>query len=807
MNQIKNIENFRAMSLNDYNESIPLNLSNQEFTLFFLNVNDDIKKVILDNEQLFNKVMMIPPNRYKKTIIELVSDNVREHIIEVGRKYNTIYYQKNLFMYLEKMNYDKFSYFINLYNLNGENFMIDKNEYLNKLQLDINEKEVLTKRFNPIVFLKAKNKYEVYIYAKFNILVDIKELKDGKLYFDNDIFVEYDLLKNISPKHIKKLLRALQEKDNTLDNNKLFISAIKIYSLFGYDNSKKIIDDFFTYATPLSCQSSARELHKDERRQFRLENQEKFYYYGMEQDVFLALQNGNFDILKNICLNTNSFNVLNEVKKIKKLINGLDNQETMQAIRKYILEEIQKRENYYQDKDINKYIKYYESISRKDKLMVEDIYNIFSKMHFNPEINEKGYVVKNSEITRFLLGNCKKNNDCLLRMVINKQALGINNELYNVVNNYSKIKKEIACNKELSLYSLLDVIDISKVILYKLKPDELDITLNTLSKILNSRKYLKEDPDKIIKKVFALHKERKKRVYATFPFIKGKVDDMSYEVASLDDEALLCAGIDGGDCFKVGGLGEDFLRYCLTNENGGVMYIYNNNDKYILPFSRNGNMININSIDPKIKDEMTLQKIIKAVKNISMEWMNYPNSLIDLVTITDVHISDFMKNMSLDKITFAKAIPLDAPIYTDYNKDIVTNYIVANKENCKANYEEKLDVKFYQIRKKPYVYETDYDGDDERIDILINSINYTNIEYLCKNDTDKNNLKNNYKYLKASDYKYIYGNKDWFMAVDYDGNILSCILPFDYRAETEYKECLENYKNDILKGYNVKKKI
>ena len=125
-------------------------------------------------------------------------------------------------------------------------------------------------------------------------------LVDGKLYFDNDVFVEYDLLKNISPKHIKKLLRALQEKDNTLDNNKLFISAIKIYSLFGYDNSKKIIDDFFTYATPLSCQSSARELHKDERRQFRLENQEKFYYYGMEQDVFLALQNGNFDILKNI---------------------------------------------------------------------------------------------------------------------------------------------------------------------------------------------------------------------------------------------------------------------------------------------------------------------------------------------------------------------------------------------------------------------------------------------------------------------------------------------------------------------------
>lgn len=35
MNQIKNIENFRAMSLNDYNENIPLNLSNQDLLYFF----------------------------------------------------------------------------------------------------------------------------------------------------------------------------------------------------------------------------------------------------------------------------------------------------------------------------------------------------------------------------------------------------------------------------------------------------------------------------------------------------------------------------------------------------------------------------------------------------------------------------------------------------------------------------------------------------------------------------------------------------------------------------------------------------
>ena len=83
MNQIKNIENFRAMSLNDYNENIPLNLSNQEFTLFFLNVNDDIKKVILDNEQLFNKVTVkYNYDKYTEEELPTWKENLWEQILK-----------------------------------------------------------------------------------------------------------------------------------------------------------------------------------------------------------------------------------------------------------------------------------------------------------------------------------------------------------------------------------------------------------------------------------------------------------------------------------------------------------------------------------------------------------------------------------------------------------------------------------------------------------------------------------------------------------------------------------------------------
>ena len=59
----------------------------------------------------------------------------------------------------------------------------------------------------------------------------------------------------------------LKTKDKDINNNMIFISAIKLYMVFGLDNSKKIINDFFTYATDASLKRTSFELFKENRRE------------------------------------------------------------------------------------------------------------------------------------------------------------------------------------------------------------------------------------------------------------------------------------------------------------------------------------------------------------------------------------------------------------------------------------------------------------------------------------------------------------------------------------------------------------
>ena len=74
-------------------------------------------------------------------------------------------------------------------------------------------------------------------------------------------------------------------------------------------------------------------------------------------------------------------------------------------------------------------------------------------------------------------------------------------------------------------------------------------------------------------------------------------------------------------------------------------------------------------------------------------------------------MKEFMENMNLESIKFDKPIPLNTKIYTDYNKENVTNYIITKKfANNKINY--NIDnKKFYQKRDIPYIYDKNHDED------------------------------------------------------------------------------------------------
>lgn len=55
--------------------------------------------------------------------------------------------------------------------------------------------------------------------------------------------------------------------------------------------------------------------------------------------------------------------------------------------------------------------------------------------------------------------------------------------------------------------------------------------------------------------------------------------------------------------------------------------------------------------------------------------------------------------------------------------------------------------------------------------------------------------------LKVCDFVYIVGNKDWFIGVSRDDNILYATLPYDYRVCDEF----DSYRDKVLEFARIKR--
>ena len=783
----------------EYILTLNLNILN----ILYLNISDENKKILLDDFEIFDKIMNIPLNRVKKSIIDLSSDEIKNYIYNSKNLQNSQTGKKLIKEHLTKISDEQLTTLlendklkniieINILEYINNNFKID--EYLNVLLLN----KINTNNFNTLGLLKITNELELLVYTKFNLLIDTKE-------FTEEINVSYDFVKKVNRKHIMSLIELIKEKKEYDTNNQLFITVMKLYMIFGLDNSKKIINDFFTFATPASLKRVSYELFKENRREFRLKNQNKFYYHNMEKDFLEALNNEDLDFFKNFCLNTTDEYILNLIETTKNDLLYLSDLYKLNKIKEIIDSEITKRENYYKKMDTDKYYKYYKETSRKNKITLEELYSVLANVDINYQLTSDGKLILNKELNAFLLGNFKKDNDCVFRMVLNKHAFGLNRELYNIINNFSKIQEVVSKNKNLSLNSISDVIDISKIFLYNLAPNEMDITLETLSKLLNSRKYCTEEPKEIIKRALDLHLKRKEKIASAIEPVKGTYNNSKYKLAEFDNEDLLVCGIDTGSCLKVGGKGEDFFRFCLTNPKGLIFYIEHNNEKYVIPASINGNMLNINSIDPIIEDKDTFIEIINTIKYFSKEIIENPNNNIELASMTDIHLNKFLDNSKYEKIYFEKFIPLNETAYCDYNKKDVTNYIIYKKDETVTPKYFNNNNLFLQKRSIPYVFSPNHEYDKERISLMINSIAYTSIDYSKLKLKEKENEKFCYITKEIDDYIYIVGNKDWFIGIRKDKKIEKYLLPYDERAKEEFNKYLNLIEN-ALEDKNIKKR-
>lgn len=819
MNPAQILNFIKSISLDERQNLIKnpnlINLSNDKFRFIVFNLTDEEFKLLIEDSDVYSKIMNL--NDRKRSILTTLENTKFNFFKLMFENENSIKYASVFVEYLLKIDKNKFKKIntqINIENVVNNYFDFSNENEINKFlttrfkrELDSNYNDIFNtllnklknKKLNLSGLIKIKNYKELILYAKFGILLDVDNSLD-EITLQNGFVIPFDKIIHEKDSKINKIIELLRSKGESNDLELLEV-AIKLYYVFGFDYSKKIIEDKFTNMTESAINKIAEFNYKDDRREYRAKNQKKFYYYGMVLNVLYSLTNGSNEIFE--CL---SYYGGEEVQLIRKeflsLLENSNNETSLKAsIKDLLKEKIRIREQRYKEE-------YYKNFSEKYKqkekinLDINDIFKLLQNIDIVKVINE--YDDKTlSELRAFLLGNTKVNNDCLLRIIINKEGLGLTENLYELINNF-KVIKGIAENSNMSLNSILNIIDILKINLYKLKPNEQDIYLETLTKIINSKEYCTTTGANIAKEVCKLHIERKNKVYSSIPTVKGICGEYTYEVAPFDAEYLLSAGVDSKNCFKISGAGEELFRYCLTNSNAALIYIRGNNKTYIAPVIRSGNMINCNNLDPVIesgeeKNVMnTLEACLKDIINKSKIHQEHDKN-IELATITNWHLERTLRKSDYETIKIEEALPLDNICYNDINKSDILNYVIA-KDNSfeKINYYLSED-KFYQERNPNYEFNINNEYDKERLSLIVNSISYSAIDYQNISLQEKNKNKRYYKKIDVSKFKYIIGNKDWYVAIDDSFNVIANILPYDERAKEDYFNALGNVSNILKK--------
>lgn len=770
----------------------------------FCNLNDSLKKEMLKNERYFSIILASDKNKFGKSYFDLVDNNIKLEILNYRERLNKIEPQL-FYKLLERLKDSDFEKII--INLN-EPFLSDKENLYHYISKKTEAEEQLIMSFivkvtqerrNPYYLIKIKNSVQLLIYDKFNLYMNCYREND-MVVFNDELAVNYDFMKNINERHINYIIEKLSEDNKNIDKTILLMTALKLYSIFGHDNAMKIINNKFTYMTDSALYRAAFNNFIDERRQYRLENQDRFFSQCLLKNAIDAIDSNDLNFFKNICLSEDASYINKFFEKIKEEIKHCDDMKSKKAIIEHYLQmEIKNREDFLEENYIQNYIDNYKSKKNNaTPLSCLDIYKYFRDVDISKvRLDENGRVIINESLNNFLLGNYKSNNDCLLRLVFNKEAFGLNDTISVVINNFEKIKRIIDKSKnKLSANSILDIIDICKALFYDLEPNEQDMTLDTVAKILRSHEYCEIPKEEIFLKARELHKKKKEKVCSTIPTISGiSEDNIKYSVMNFDDQALITCGIDTGSCFKVGGKGESFLNYCLTSPHAVVVSLIGEDDNlYICPFIRNGNGIYGNGIDPKPTSNEVAEKLVTALSKCANEIIEKSddNEKIEFAIITDLHLEQFLYNKGIESKQIDEYLPIDGAFYADYGKKDLKNYVIAKtKEDVDLQFYVPK-IMYYQKRNPNYIYNVETESDKERIELLINSINYTSIEYSNTSDVMKNSLKRKYKNLSIDDFSCVIGNRDWFVGVNRSMKIYGCILPYDKRAKEEYFKTLAN---------------
>ena len=786
------------------------------FKSFFLNCKIEDQKYILDNDILLYKIVCSKPNTNKKYIYDLVDSSIKVDLISRFCKTEQIEkgFTKKL---IDRLSMDEFiqnlpllkSILKSYYKLSISE---DKDTILDKIQekYGILREEAIkfytlakSGQRELLMLEKIADKETFVIYSRFGLLLKVS-LENGTFIFEEEVTYAETLICHIEVKPILRLFQMIIKKEEKISYEKAFVLSIQLYSLVGFDDAKKILDDKFTYVTDASLKRAAELNFICERRKYRLSHPDEFYHHKIQNRIKEGIQKKDISVFKSFTAFKDSSYIKNFISSLEHKIMHVKEEMQEKTLCDILSAEIGKRECLLKLEFTKQYIKNYRKLypRERDALSFEELYQMFSHISSNLfQFDRAGKSVVDEQLSTFLLGNKKVDNDCLLRLLFNHIDVGMNQSIDQVLNHFSLIKNIVQkSNGNLSLHSLLDVQNICSAVLYHLEPDEKDLSLDTISKILKSHKHCTEPKEQIFKRARELHRKQKGKVCSTIPSTSGSIEgEVEYCVLPFDSDKIITAGIDTGSCLKVGGKGEDFLTYIATSWHSLIVSLYDQREQkvYVCPFIRNGNGLYGNGIDPK-PPEARFPYLLKALQQCTLEMIRKTDESepLSFATITDLNIEEQIKSFSLPTMKIDTYLPIESTFYSDYHKENKQTYVLATKEEAIKPLYYVPSILYYQKREDIYTYI--YGQSADHLTDQINSIAYAQISYLNVSEQEQMRRKRNFVPLDVTQFSYIMGNKDWFIAVDFENNILLKLLPNDKRAQIECMQALDMIHKKIL---------
>lgn len=392
-------------------------------------------------------------------------------------------------------------------------------------------------------------------------------------------------------------------------------------------------------------------------------------------------------------------------------------------------------------------------------------------------MNADGTPKTNEKLSNFLFGGSGNFANSNINRMLNGEIPEFDKYLSTICNDWDLIYKKL--NGNISVKRVLDLFKNQTIFL---KPDE--YKLEEVLRDIGTKK------PEIIQKAKDWYSTMRQRQYSTIPKVQGKIDNYEYEMLDLDNPLALSVGYLTRCCFLIDGLSRQSLYHSISSKNGRTFVVRKDGELIAQSWTwRNGNVLCFDNVETRgsYSYDKLLEVYQKASEHILDVSQNSENDIESLKLVTygtsESKMTEAEEKLSmnplptmLENVNYSDAKYEQAILAQKNYSDLYFGEVVARYEDPRPNILEYRDISSLN------------DKEIEKINTELDSI-----EYSKTGNTRKNNVRK---------CKYIAYNKDWYIAINNDGDVEIQILQKDKRATEECKaktkEILEEIKSDKI---------